>query len=161
MFDLYRGSSSSDSGQAQGVRAAGSWPVYFRLQEQVELLSQVCAKGVLTNILLSEHALRMKRFTCSPGQHSSGKALCILMAAAHVFLLAGTVIPLRINHRDVYLYMSPLPPCSAPVQQLVLFWTASFSLQLLMGSLSMPGHMLACRPTTMHILRCWFSLGCR
>ncbi|KAM6381299.1 adhesion G-protein coupled receptor G4 isoform 2-T3 [Pluvialis apricaria] len=32
----------------------------------------------------------MKRFTRGPGQHSSHKALCILMVAAHLFLLAET-----------------------------------------------------------------------
>ncbi|XP_068008311.1 adhesion G-protein coupled receptor G4-like [Melanerpes formicivorus] len=30
----------------------------------------------------------MKRLMCGPGQHSSDKALCILVAAAHLFLLA-------------------------------------------------------------------------
>ncbi|XP_064933618.1 adhesion G-protein coupled receptor G4 isoform X1 [Columba livia] len=32
----------------------------------------------------------MKRFTCGPGQYSSHKALCIVMVAAHLFLLAET-----------------------------------------------------------------------
>ncbi|KAM6197938.1 adhesion G-protein coupled receptor G4 [Sarcoramphus papa] len=32
----------------------------------------------------------MKRFMCGPGQHSSDKALCILMVAARLFLLAET-----------------------------------------------------------------------
>lgn len=49
---------------------------------------------------------------CGPGQRSSGNALFTLMVAACLFLLAGTVIPLRINHRDGAasgLWASPSP----------------------------------------------------
>lgn len=108
---------------------------------------------------------------CGPGHHSSHKALSILMVAVCLFLLAGTVIPLGLTigmvlpvgfwHppargtsagflvcvHTVYLYGSPLFSCSDPVQRLVLLWTSPFSLQLVLGSLSMPERMLACRPT--------------
>lgn len=52
----------------------------------------------------------MKRFLCGPEQHSADKVLCILMAVARLFLLTGTVIPLRINHTDASrLWASPGP----------------------------------------------------
>lgn len=95
--DLYRDYWSSDSARSRGVRTSGLLCCACHISK---LQKAVWISQMITNNFLSEYAWRMKRFTCGPGQHSSHKALCILMVAAQLFLPAGTAIPLRINHRD-------------------------------------------------------------
>lgn len=54
----------------------------------------------------------MKRFLCWPEQHFADTVFCFLMAAAHLFLMTGTVILLRINHTNgavSRLWASPSP----------------------------------------------------
>lgn len=62
----------------------------------------------------------------------------------------------------VHLYGSPLSFCSAPLQQLCLLWTFPFSLQLVLGSLSIPGLQTYRSGHDAHpLLGFWFSLGRR
>lgn len=66
----------------------------------------------------------------------------------------------------VYLYRNPLPSCSAPVQQLFLFWTSPFSLQLVLGILVYPSADVGLQTymsghDTHPLLGCLFGLGHR
>lgn len=71
----------------------------------------------------------MKRLLCWPEQHLADKVFCILMAAAHLFLLTGTVILLRINHRNAAVSRLWEPPSPERVWWCPALCTESLSLQ--------------------------------